>query len=61
MAGLAGSNRAAVDRARALLAESEAMAVGGMSDRDLCREIGRLQVTVESLLRVIETLTEDVS
>lgn len=58
MAGLAGSDRAAVDRARALLAESEAMSLGAASAADLCFEIGRLQATVESLLRVIDSLTE---
>lgn len=61
MAGLDGYERATVERARQTLAESEAMAVGGMSDRDLCRQIGRLEVAAADLLRIIDSLTEDAS
>lgn len=58
MSGLTGSDRAAVDRARALLAKSEAMSLGAASATDLCFEIGRLQSTVARLLTVIDALTE---
>ncbi|NWF25264.1 hypothetical protein HW130_03125 [Streptomyces sp. PKU-EA00015] len=61
MAGLDGYEQRVVARARQALAESEAMAVGGMSDRDLCRQIGRLEVTVADLLRIIDSLTEATS
>jgi hypothetical protein len=57
MAGLDGSDRAAVDRARAMLAELEAMSLGAATATDLCFEIGRLQATVKSLLDVIDTMT----
>jgi hypothetical protein len=57
MAAVEGSDRAAVDRARLVLAESEAINLGAASAGDLCKEIGRLQVTVARLLTVIDSLT----
>lgn len=60
MTGLTGSDRAAVDRARALLAESEATSLGAATVADLCREIGRRDATIARLLTVIDALTEGV-
>ncbi len=58
---LTSFDRGAVNRVRHALAASHAIDIGTATDVELCREIGGLQHDVESLLRVIDGLTNGTS
>ncbi|GAA1557248.1 hypothetical protein [Streptomyces globosus] len=61
MSSLTASQQAAVRNAREALARSHRMALGSASDRDLCHNIGRLEVALEAALRVIAEHDEETS
>lgn len=58
MAALAQYQRDAVERARVALTQSHQMSLGTATDQDLCRGIGRLEIALEDVLRVIDAVTQ---
>lgn len=58
MSALTSSQQAAIRQAREALTTSHQLAIGTASDRDLCHNIGRLEIALEQALRVIDELTE---
>jgi hypothetical protein len=58
MSALTPGQQAATDLARKALAASRQMDLGAASERDLCHNIGRLEIELEQALRVIKELTE---
>ncbi|MET9467755.1 hypothetical protein ABZY44_23730 [Streptomyces sp. NPDC006544] len=58
MASLTPGQQSDVSRARQALTASHQMSIGAATDRDLCHNIGRLEIALDQALRVIDELTE---
>lgn len=57
MAALAQSQQATVDLASEALDRSHKMSLGSATNRDLCRNTGRLEIALRDALQVIRELT----
>lgn len=57
MAALTPGQQSAVNLAREALTRSHRMDLGAATERDLCHNIGRLEISLEQALRVIDELT----
>lgn len=58
MSALTPGQQTTVALARKALTTSHQLAIDTASDRDLCHNIGRLEIALEQALRVIDELTE---
>lgn len=58
MSALTPGQQSTVRLAREALTTSHRLSLGNASDRDLCHNIGRLEIALEQALRVIDELTE---
>lgn len=58
MSALTPGQQATIALARKALATSHETSLGTSSERDLCHNIGRLEIALEQALRVIDELAE---
>ncbi|MCX5588172.1 hypothetical protein [Streptomyces erythrochromogenes] len=58
MSNLTPGQQATVRLARTALTTSHQMSLGSATDRELCHNIGRLEIALEQALRIVDDLTE---
>jgi hypothetical protein len=59
VSALTPGQQSAVRLAREALTLSHKLSIGSASARDLCHNIGRLEISLEQVLRLVDELTEE--